>query len=323
MKRTLLVLRHGKSDWPIGMADFKRPLKERGRRDAKRVGLWIIEQKLIPDYVITSTAERAITTAEKICKVMGVHHSKIIGNEAIYEAEVDRLIEVLHTSPEKAKTILLIGHNPGLESLLLFLGKDVIIPEDGKLLPTAALARLEVSCNWKALSRNCAKLLSITRPKQLPEKFPYPDENGSEYRDRPAYYYSQAAVIPYRFENEQLQILAISSSNDKKWIIPKGIIEPGSDAKTTAIKEAYEEAGIEGEITEELGKYSYDKWGGKCNVQVYAMHVTHMMPEQKWPEWYRQRQWLNVKEAVGILNEKKLTALIKKLKKHLRSNKAE
>ena len=130
-------------------------------------------------------------------------------------------------------------------------------------------------------------------------------------------------MIPYRFENEQLQILAISSSNDKKWIIPKGIIEPGSDAKTTAIKEAYEEAGIEGEITEELGKYSYDKWGGKCNVQVYAMHVTHMMPEQKWPEWYRQRQWLNVKEAVGILNEKKLTALIKKLKKHLRSNKAE
>ncbi len=317
MKHTLLVLRHGKSDWPIGMEDFKRPLKERGKRDAKRVGLWIIEQKIIPDYIISSPAQRATATAEKICKVMGVHHTKIVHDVKIYEAEVEQLVEVLQKCPEKAKTVMLVGHNPGLESLLLFLDKNVVIPEDGKLLPTAALARLEINCNWKSLSRNCANLVSITRPKQLPEKFPYPDEEGSEYRDRPAYYYSQSAVIPYRMENDQLQILVISSSNDKKWVIPKGIIEPGSDARTTAIKEAYEEAGIEGEVTGEIGKYHYDKWGGKCDVKVYAMAVTNIMPEQKWPEWYRQRQWLNIKEASNLLNEKKLGSIIKKLRKTL------
>lgn len=320
MKHTLLVLRHGKSDWPIGTADFKRPLKERGKRDAKRMGLWIIEQKIIPDYVISSPAERAISTTEKICKVMGIHNSRIVQDAMIYEAEVDSLMSVLQKTSEQAGTVMLVGHNPGLESLLLHLADNVLIPEDGKLLPTAALAKLEVKCKWKDLASKCAKLISITRPKQLPEKFPFPDEDSKEYRDRPAYYYWQSAVIPYRMENDQLQILIISSSNDKKWVIPKGIIEPGSDAEATAIKEAYEEAGLEGKITATLGKYHYDKWGGECEVQVYAMEVSNMMPEQKWPEWYRQRQWLNVKEALNLLNEKKLGSFIKKLKKEIIKN---
>ncbi|TNF38640.1 MAG: histidine phosphatase family protein, partial [Gammaproteobacteria bacterium] len=136
MKHELLILRHGKSDWPIGVPDFDRPLKERGKRDARRMGLWIVEQRIVPDHVISSPAARAITTAEKICKVMGVHHSKIIQDEMTYEAEVDNLVAVLKKAPEKAGIVMLIGHNPGLESLLLHLADNVLIPEDGKLLPT-------------------------------------------------------------------------------------------------------------------------------------------------------------------------------------------
>ena len=67
MTRELLILRHGKSDWEAGTDDFHRPLKDRGKRGAQRVGVWLLQQGLLPDHVVSSPAERAIVTAEKAC----------------------------------------------------------------------------------------------------------------------------------------------------------------------------------------------------------------------------------------------------------------
>ena len=64
MSRELMLLRHGKSDWTEQLDDFDRPLKDRGKRGAQRMGVWLIQQELLPDHVVSSPAERAIVTAQ-------------------------------------------------------------------------------------------------------------------------------------------------------------------------------------------------------------------------------------------------------------------
>ena len=132
------------------------------------------------------------------------------------------------------------------------------------------------------MDADSALLESITRPVNLPKKFPFPDPDGSEQRDRPAYYYTQSSVIPYRVHNGRVEILVIASSKKKHLVVPKGIKDPGLTPQASAAKEAWEEAGVEGEVaTEPLGEYRYEKWGGICTVTVYPMKVTRMVPEDE------------------------------------------
>jgi|TARA_B100001964_G_C14239936_1_gene604450 phosphohistidine phosphatase len=170
MTRELLILRHGKSDWSTGQADFDRPIKNRGKRGAQRIGLWLLQQNLLPDLVLSSPAARAIVTAQKSCKVMGKNAQDIQADPRIYEADSDELIALLQEVPADIRRVMLVGHNPGLEDLLMDLSKDEVpIPEDGKLLATATLARLTVECEWAGVNLGCAQLLSITRGASLPK----------------------------------------------------------------------------------------------------------------------------------------------------------
>jgi len=169
MPRELLILRHAKSDWDSGAAsDFDRPLAKRGRKDAPLVGAWLYREGVVPDYIVSSPAERARETALKVCKALDLKKRQIVWDESIYDAASDQLLAVLSRVPDTASTALLVGHNPGLEDLVRFLtGGDLSEPEDGKLLPTAALARLEMPDDWRALEHGCAVLIGIVRPKQL------------------------------------------------------------------------------------------------------------------------------------------------------------
>ena len=170
MTRELLLLRHGKSDWSIGADDFHRPLKQRGKRAAQRIGVWLAQQEMIPDFILTSPAERALVTAQKVCKAMGNRAESVRLDDRIYDARVDDLLEVLGDCPDAATRVMLVGHNPGLEALLVWLASDhVAVPSDGKLLPTATLARLAMPADWGSLPRGCARLESIIRPGTLPE----------------------------------------------------------------------------------------------------------------------------------------------------------
>ena len=283
MTRELLLLRHGKSDWSVGVDDFYRPLKDRGKRAAQRVGVWLAQQNLVPDVIVSSPAERALVTAEKACKAMGNGAQDIQKDERIYEAGLGDLLKVLADCPADAGRVMLVGHNPGLEELLEWLVIDSVpVPEDGKLLPTATLARLQMPADWGALIAGCAQLHSITRPGLLPKKFPYPGPDGEEERDRPAYYYTQSSVIPYRIRDGKPEILVIASSKQHHLVVPKGIKDPGLSPRESAAKEAWEEAGIEGEIAETaLGSYSCEKWGATCTVAVYAMKVTRVIAEEE------------------------------------------
>ena len=87
---------------------------------------------------------------------------------------------------------------------------------------------------------------------------------------KPKWFYDQSGVIPYRVENGQIQLMVITSRGRKRWIIPKGVIEKDLSPAESAVKEAFEEAGIRGRVSEiPLGEYQYQKWGGTCTVQVF------------------------------------------------------
>ena len=303
MNKELLILRHGKSDWNIDCDDFKRPLKDRGKRGAQRLGVWMRQQNLIPDFVLSSPAERAFVTAEKLCKSMGLAVRDIYLDPRIYMADSSTLKKIIQSCPTQAKRVLLVGHNPGLEDLLTELvDQPIEIPEDGKLLATATLAHLKLNDDFPTLREHSAKLQSITRASSLGKGFPYIGLNGAEYRPRPAYYYNQSAVIPYSIIDKELKFLLISSSGKNHWGFPKGIVEPGFSPQASAAKEAKEEAGIEGVVGDEaLGTYTHEKWGGVCHITVYPMAVTSIIAEDKWKESHRDRHWYTAKEANKLL----------------------
>lgn len=167
-ERELWLLRHAKSDWNSSVSkDFDRPLNPRGRRDAPRMGRWMARQGLIPDHVVASPARRSRETAEAICEGLGLEVGGIRWEPRLYEANVSDLLAVLRSCPEMARRVLLVGHNPGLEALLLSLCGPLSSPGK-KLLPTAALARVEVTVPWTALGPGKGRLVARVRPRDLP-----------------------------------------------------------------------------------------------------------------------------------------------------------
>jgi phosphohistidine phosphatase len=321
MTRELLILRHGKSDWEAGTDDFHRPLKDRGKRAAQRVGVWLLQQGLLPDHVVSSPAERASVTAEKACKAMGLNARMIHREQAVYEAMTGELLQVLASCPASAQRVMLVGHNPGLEELLIYLAHESIAyPADGKLLPTATVAKLAMPDDWQGLHAGSARLLSITRPGELPRQFPFPFPDGPERRDRPAYYYTQSSVIPYRLHDGRPEILLVSSSQRKHWVVPKGIRDPGLTPQESAAKEAWEEAGVEGQVAKDaLGSYRYEKWGATCTVDVFPMEVTRTIPEDEWEERHRGREWVAPEVAQRRLRQAELKPLVAALVSRLQA----
>jgi len=128
--------------------------------------------------------------------------------------------------------------------------------------------------------------------------------------EKPRYFYLQSGVIPYRRIDGRLQVLLISSRASRHWVIPKGVIELGMDADESAAKEAFEEAGIGGAVhTEAFGKYTYAKWGGTCEVEVFPMEVDTLLDE--WPEkHFRRREWHEIGQAIEIVREEGLKDLL-------------
>jgi phosphohistidine phosphatase len=219
---------------------------------------------------------------------------------------------------------LLVGHNPEFEGLLDYLADtSPEIPADGKLLPTATLAQLTLPDDWSSLQPGSGQLLQLQRASTLNKKFPYPDPHGQELRDRPAYYYTQSSVIPYRINSNsgELEILIVRSSQDKHWVVPKGIAEPGLTLQESARKEAWEEAGVEGVITPEaIGSYQYSKWGATCTCTVYPMEVTEEIPDKIWQERHRGRLWAPSEDAARLVKQAELGPMIVALEKQLLDN---
>jgi phosphohistidine phosphatase len=167
MTNELLLMRHAKSDWSVDTNDFSRPLKKRGKRAAKQVGQWLYQKRLIPDIVLSSPAVRASETARKVCRQLGIAESAIVFDPHLYEADTHTLLTILKSIGHKQR-VLLIGHNPGLEQLLLTLvPHSVPLSANGKHLPTAALAHLAIESDWTELAEDAATLITLIHPDNL------------------------------------------------------------------------------------------------------------------------------------------------------------
>ena len=169
--RTLLLLRHGKSDWNTGAVDdFSRPLSKRGRRDSERMGNWLAEHDLLPGHIACSPAVRANQTALLVCKGAGMDTGCITHDKRLYHAGPGDLLKIIDDMPNTAERQMLVGHNPGLEDLLLYLaGTSAVDPARNKILPTATLAHLQIPDGIHPLPSGSARLVTLQRPRDLPE----------------------------------------------------------------------------------------------------------------------------------------------------------
>ncbi len=171
LERCLLIMRHAKSDWGhAAQRDFDRPLAARGERDAPRMGHWMRKRGLIPDYVLSSPAQRARDTALKVCAAMKWAASGIRWEPTVYGAELLQLLKILGRCPPRSR-VLLVGHNPGVEELLAYLAQDTgTLPKGDKLMPTAAIAVLALPVDWQRLAAGCGRVVDWMTPKRLPDE---------------------------------------------------------------------------------------------------------------------------------------------------------
>lgn len=311
----LILLRHGKAATGDAGEDLQRRLKTRGKRDIQRLGVWLARQNMQPELVLCSPAERARTSAEKCAKAMALPCHRIRTDKAMYPGRMDALQRIVQTLPQQAKRVMLVGHNPGLEQLIAHFAGRAQQPTS---LRTASAAVVRSAAAWSAWREGCAQLVQLQRGRDLPELFPFPLERPSEQRSRPAYYYRQSSIVPYRIVEGHLEVLVTGSSGGKHPVIPKGIIEPGLSALESALKEAEEEAGAVGPaLSPALGHYVYEKWGAPIRVEVFAMQVDELLEAPRWTESQRGRAWLNLDQAKRALTQKKLGPLLDELAQRL------
>jgi phosphohistidine phosphatase len=164
----LLILRHAKSSWKdAGLADHDRPLAPRGRKAAKVMAEHLRTERPAPELVLCSSARRTRETLERIAPGLGQEVAVRIEPE-LYAASAQRLLERLRAVEDGVESVLLIGHNPGLEELAISLvASGSKLAAIKRKYPTGALATLEFAGRWRDLQPRSAELRDFVTPKQL------------------------------------------------------------------------------------------------------------------------------------------------------------
>ena len=160
--RTLLVLRHGKSDWDATFgSDEQRPLAKRGKDAAKRIGTFVTDVGVMPDLAITSPAVRARETLNAAIKA-GHWETPVQENRLLYEGGVNGIIDLLRNVDPRVSTVLLAGHQPTSSNLVASLIGG------GRLrFPTAGIACIQFTSTWAGVGPNTGELRWFVIPKML------------------------------------------------------------------------------------------------------------------------------------------------------------
>ena len=164
--KKLYLMRHAKSDWNgYYVTDFERGLNKRGLKAAPLMGEVLYNMGIRPDLIVSSPATRAKMTAKLVAEQLHYPKEKILFDERIYEAGVAELLEVIHTLPENTDEVLLVGHNPGMTSLINTLG-DMGLEN----LPTAGLVGMAFDLeSFMDISPHSGELLFYEYPKKHKE----------------------------------------------------------------------------------------------------------------------------------------------------------
>ena len=156
-ERTLILLRHAKSDWTGYQADIDRPLAKRGRRQAPEAGRWLAANIESVDLAVVSPANRARTTWKLASAELDEQPETRI-DDRVYAASVRELLAVVRELPDDAGTVVLVGHNPGMEELA------GVLTDEWVAMPTSALAVLGSSSPWSAAGPSWAVVRAAGRP---------------------------------------------------------------------------------------------------------------------------------------------------------------
>ncbi len=155
--RTLILLRHAKSDWSGDEADIARPLAKRGRRQAPDAGRWLAANIDGIDLAVVSPASRARSTWDLVATELDVPPRTRI-EDRLYAASGHELLTIVQELSDDIETVVLVGHNPGIEDLAS------LLTGDRATMPTSALAVIEVSGPWSTAAHHSAVLRASGRP---------------------------------------------------------------------------------------------------------------------------------------------------------------
>ncbi len=160
--KTLFLVRHAKSSWDDpALADKDRPLNDRGKRDAPKVGERLAKAGAKPDLILSSPAKRALTTAEIIARELGYKRKNIVVDDRLYAVESEVLLDVIRQLDDGAECVMLFGHNPELTELAHRLS--------GKIchMPTCAVAELKFDVKlWKRIGEVSPSMVAVGHPRE-------------------------------------------------------------------------------------------------------------------------------------------------------------
>jgi phosphohistidine phosphatase len=178
--KTLLLMRHAKSSWKNKeLSDEERPLNKRGIKDAPRMGALLREKELIPEKILSSSARRSRETAEMVASSVD-YTNEVDYLDNLYMAEAEEYIKVLQQLPNDFERVMVIGHNPGLETLLQVLSGRI------ESLPTAVLAHISLPITkWAELNGETeGEVIEIWRPRELSKEEEQEKEKDKVKKDK-------------------------------------------------------------------------------------------------------------------------------------------
>ena len=158
--KTLFLVRHAKSsrDEPA-LPDKERPLNDRGKRDAPKMGERLAKRDVAPDLILSSPAKRALKTAQIIAKKLDYKVADIVVDERLYATGADELLRVIRKLGAKPKTVMLFGHNPELTELAHRLSNKIT------RLPTCAVAEFTFDAkSWSATGKDKPESIALYTP---------------------------------------------------------------------------------------------------------------------------------------------------------------
>jgi phosphohistidine phosphatase len=174
--KTLLIMRHGKSSWKHkDLEDHERPLSKRGLRDSRMMADIIQEKELIPQVILASSSVRTTQTAQIFSEETG-YQGEIFTLDSLYLAEAEAYLHELKQLSDDYERVMVIGHNPGLESLLQMITGRI------EALPTGVVAYVSLPItHWEEINgESVGELVQIWKPKELreveEEEIPHPKE---------------------------------------------------------------------------------------------------------------------------------------------------
>lgn len=160
--KTLYLVRHAKSSWDTpALSDFERPLNERGERDAPRMAKRLKEKRIVFDLILSSPAQRALSTALHFAKVLEIPLSSLKTEASLYHASPDTILHVLRNVKDTAATVMIVAHNPGLTDFANACMQESIVN-----IPTCGVAACTVPIErWTDMKLGSGRKLLYDYPK--------------------------------------------------------------------------------------------------------------------------------------------------------------